>query len=158
MHADPAGEWLLRLICGIVGAVIFGTLAYVVCRIVNAVFPNALSGKAIAGITAAFAMLGGAIGAILGPKFLIKYSPKLVQAINKIEKTKFSIKPMKNLQAQSIFGISISDTLFIMLHMPHPQNNEWYFHLQVEVKIVKRQWKIAQIPIYHVTKGQWLTK
>ena len=55
----------------------------------------------------------------------------------------------------NIFGITISDTLIIMLHAPHPKYGEWYFHLQVEVKIGKTQRPLWKYPLLYVNPLKW---
>ena len=152
-HIDETGMWLARLISGVVGAAIFGTLAYVVCKIVG-MFVY-VSKSVTAAITIAFAALGGIIGAVLGPGFIAKHSPKLLQALQKIEKTKFSLKAIGPNTGGNIFGIVISNTLIIMLHAPHPKYNEWYFHLQVEVKLGRKQIQIWKKPIVNVNPKTW---
>ena len=152
-NIDETGMWLARLVCGVAAAALFATLANVVCKVVSIFVP--MSKKAIAAITVAFGVLGGVIGAALGPSFLLKHSPKLLKAINKIEKTRFSIKAIKPNGAGNIFGIVISNTLIIMLHAPHPKYNEWYFHIQVEVKLGRKQVVIWKKPIAYVNKKTW---
>jgi len=147
-HADPTGEWLARLITGVAGAAAFGALAFIVCKMFG------LDGKTTAIITAAFAVLGGIIGAVLGPSFLLKHAPKLLKAINAIEKTKFSLKAIPPNTHGNIFGINISNILMIMLHYPHP--NELFFHIQVDVKLPGiRQKTIWKKPIYYVKSMKW---
>lgn len=109
-------------------------------------------------MTVAFAVLGGVIGAALGPAFLAKHAPKLLQAINKIEKTRFSLKAIGPNGGGNIFGIVISNTLIIMLHAPHPKYQEWYFHIQVEVKLGRKQVQIWKKPIVYVNKKTWRYK
>ena len=134
-------------------AAIFGILALVVCKVVG-LFVS-ISNKVVSAITAVLALLGGVIGAILGPSFIAKHSPELLKAIQKIEKTKFSAKTFGPNTAGNIFGIVISNTLIIMLHAPHPRYNEWFFHIQVEVKIGKKQFEIWKKPIKNVDSKTW---
>ena len=148
---DETGMWLARLISGAVSAAIFGTLAHVVCKIVGSFVR--VSNSVTAAITIAFAALGGVIGAVLGPGFIAKHSPKLLQALNKIEKTRFSLKAIGPNTSGNIFGIVISNTLIIMLHAPHPKYNEWYFHLQVEVRLGRKQVVIWKKPIVYVSRN-----
>ena len=152
-NSDITGLWLARLVCGLAGAAVFGTLAYVVCKVVGMFVP--ISKKTTAAITVAFAALGGIIGAVLGPSFMLKHAPKLLQAINKIEKKKFSLKGFGPNTGGNIFGIIISDTLIIMLHQPHPKYKEWYYHIQVEVKIGRKQFVIWKKPIVYVNPKTW---
>ena len=147
-HSDPSGMWLSRLISGVVGTAVFGTLAHVVCKVVG-IFVK-IDKKTTAAITIAFSALGGIIGAALGPSFMAKHTPNLLKAIKKIEKTKFSLKPIRPNTGGNIFGIVISNTLIIMLHAPHPKLKEWYYHIQVEVKIGKRQYQIWRKVIWKV--------
>ena len=70
--------------------------------------------------------------------------------MKKIEKRKFDLRLLGPSRSGNIIGIGISDTLFIMLHVPHEHRN--YFHLQIDVKIVKKQTTIARIPLMVVTK------
>lgn len=79
----------------------------------------------------------------------------MLKAIQKIEKTKFSAKAFGPNTAGNIFGIVISNTLIIMLHAPHPKNNEWYFHIQVEAKLGKKQILIWKKPILYVNSKTW---
>ena len=153
INADSNGRWLARLVCGVASATIFATLALVVCKVVNIFTP--VSNKVTAAVTVACGALGGVIGAVLGVSFLTKHAPKLLQALNKIEKTKFSIKAIGPNTSGNIFGIVISNTLIIMLHAPHPKFNEWYFHIQVEVKIGKKQVTIWKKPIVNVNPKTW---
>ena len=153
MYSDPTGMWLDRLICGVVGAAVFGTLANVVCKIVGLFAP--IDKKTTAAITIAFAALGGIIGAVLGPSFMLKNTPNLLKAINQIEKTKFSLKAKGPNTGGNIFGIVISNTLIIMLHAPHPKYNEWFFHIQVEVKLGKKQFVIWKKAIWNVNPSTW---
>ena len=148
-NVDYDGTWLERVVCGVASAAVFGTLAFIICRIL------ALDNKTTAIVTAAFAGLGGIIGAALGPKFLAKNSKKLLNAINKIEKKKFSIKGFGPNLDGNIFGINISDTLIIMLHAPHPKTGEWFFHIQVEVKIGKTQRPLWKYPLLYVNPLTW---
>ena len=152
-NADSNGKWLARLVCGIASAAVFATLAYVVCKVVNIFTP--VSKKVTAAITAACGALGGIIGAALGVSFLAKHAPKLLQAIQKIEKTRFSLKAIGPNTGGNIFGIVISNTLIIMLHAPHPKYNEWYFHIQIEVKLGKNQVPIWKKPIVYVNPKTW---
>ena len=152
-NADSNGKWLARLVCGITSGALFATLAYVVCKVVNIFTP--VSKKVTAAITGACSVLGGIIGATLGVSFLAKHAPKLLQAIKKIEKTRFSLKAIGPNTGGNIFGIVISNTLIIMLHAPHPKYNEWYFHIQVEVKIGKKQIPIWKRPIVYVNPRTW---
>ena len=152
-NADSNGKWLARLVCGIASAALFATLAYVVCKVVNIFTP--VSKKVTAAITVACGALGGIIGAALGVSFLAKHAPKLLQAIQKIEKTRFSLKAIGPNTGGNIFGIVISNTLIIMLHAPHPKYNEWYFHIQVEVKLGKKQIPIWKKPIVNVNPKTW---
>ena len=152
-NADSNGKWLARLVCGIASAALFATLAYVVCKVVNIFTP--VSKKVTAAITVACGALGGIIGAALGVSFLAKHAPKLLKAIQKIEKTRFSLKAIGPNTGGNIFGIVISNTLIIMLHAPHPKYNEWYFHIQVEVKLGKKQIPIWKKPIVYVNPKTW---
>lgn len=125
-----------------------GTLAYATCRILG------LDGKTTAIVTASFAVLGGVIGAVLAPKFLLKHAPKLLKAIQAIEKTKFSLKAIPPNGHGNIFGINISNILMIMLHYPHP--SELFFHIQVDVKLPGiRQKTIWKKPLIYVKSMTW---
>ncbi len=150
-NVDYFGEWLARVICALAGAAILGTLAVLICNILK-LFVN-VSDKTAKIIAIACAALGGVIGAILGVRFLTKYAPNLAKAINKIEKEKFSIKAIGPNASGNIFGIVISKTLIIMLHAPHPNKGENYFHIQVEVKIGKTQKTIYKKAILNVSKN-----
>ena len=152
-NADSNGKWLARLVCGIASAALFATLAYVVCKVVNIFTP--VSKKVTAAITVACGALGGIIGAALGVSFLAKHAPKLLQALQKIEKTRFSLKAIGPNTGGNIFGIVISNTLIIMLHAPHPKYNEWYFHIQIEVRLGKKQVPIWKKPIVYVNPKTW---
>ena len=153
INADANGRWLVRLVCGIASAALFATLACVVCKVVNIIAP--VSKNVTAAVTAACGVLGGVIGAALGASFLAKYAPKLLQAIQKIEKTKFSLKAIGPNTGGNIFGIVISNTLIIMLHAPHPKYNEWFFHVQIEAKIGKKQVQLWKKPIVYVNPKTW---
>ena len=155
-YVDSAGEWLARLVGGVAGAAIFGTLAHVLCKLIGSFVP--MSKKTSAAITVAVAALGGIIGAVFGPSFIGKHSPKLLRAINQIEKTKPSLKMFGPTLDGNILGIVISNTLVIMLHGPHPKFGEWYFHLQVEAKFGKKQVPIGKIPLYYVDAEDWKRK
>ena len=72
-----------------------------------------------------------------------------------IEKTKFSLKAKGPNTGGNIFGIVISNTLIIMLHAPHPKYNEWFFHIQVEVKLGKKQFVIWKKAIWNVNPSTW---
>ncbi|MCM1260430.1 MAG: RHS repeat-associated core domain-containing protein [Prevotella sp.] len=87
-NGDYDGIWLECVVCGVASAAVFGTLAFITCRIL------ALDNKTTAIVTATFAGLGGIIGAALGPKFLAKNSKKLLNAINKIEKRNSQLKDL----------------------------------------------------------------
>ena len=63
---DPSGRWLARLICGVAGAAIFGTIANVFCRILGIVTTTRRW------ITVGFAALGGIRGAVLGQHYFRK--------------------------------------------------------------------------------------
>ena len=60
MNVDPTGYWLARVLSGVAVGAIFGTLAFVVSKILH------LNSRTTAIITVAFAALGGIIGAALG--------------------------------------------------------------------------------------------
>jgi len=132
---------------------LFALLANVVCKVVNIFTP--VSKKVTATITVACGVLGGIIGAALGASFLAKHAPKLLKALQKIEKTKFSLKAIGPNTGGNIFGIVISNTLIIMLHAPHPKYNEWFFHIQIEAKIGKRQIELWKKPIVNVNPKTW---
>ena len=57
--------------------------------------------------------------------------------IDRKVKRKFSIRLFVPNRSGNIIGLDISDTIFIMLHAPHKNRN--YFHLQIDVKIVKNR-------------------
>ena len=140
MNVDPTGYWLARVLSGVAVGAIFGTLAFVVSKILH------LNSRTTAIITVAFAALGGIIGAALGPSFLIKHAPNLLKAIKQLEKTRFSLKPIGPNSHGNLFGINISNTLMIMLHYPIP--GEKYFHLQVDIRLLgMRQKTIWRYPI-----------
>lgn len=43
-----------------------------------------------------------------------------------------------------------------MLHAPHPKYNEWYFHLQVDVKLSgRKQVTIFKYPLKYVDPFTW---
>ena len=150
VHIDTEGNWLARVVCGVIGATAFALLANVVCRILG------LDARTRTIVTIAFGALGGIIGAVLGPSFLAKHAPKLLKAIQEIEKRKFSLKAIGPNLYGNIFGIVISNVLIIMLHSPHPKYNEWYFHIQVEVKLEgKHQVTIFKYPLLYVNPGKW---
>ena len=151
-HVDMTGEWLARVVGGVSGAVLFGTLAHIICKIIGQFVP--VSKQASATITAVAAALGGVIGAVLGPGFIAKHSSRFLKALNKLEKTKFSMKMIGPNTGGNIFGINISNTLIIMLHAPHPKYGEWYFHLQVDVNIGK-QFTIFKQPLLYVNSNTW---
>lgn len=144
-NVDPTGRWLANLLCGAISAAVFALLANTVCNICG------VSGGTKAGVVIACGLLGGIIGGVLGPKFLAKHAPNLMKALKQIEKRRLSIKKISNLKSGNIFGIVISDTLIIMLHTPHAKYKEWYFHIQVEVKLGKHnQFVIWKKPILNV--------
>lgn len=144
-NVDPTGRWLANLLCGAISAAVFALLANTVCNICG------VSGGTKAGVVIACGLLGGIIGGVLGPKFLAKHAPNLMKALKQIEKRRLSIKNISNLKSGNIFGIVISDTLIIMLHTPHAKYKEWYFHIQVEVKLGKHnQFVIWKKPILNV--------
>ena len=146
---DANGNWLDRLVCGVVAAAAFALLAYIVCRIFE------FDKKTTTIVTLAFAALGGIIGAALGPSFLARYAPNLLKALKQIEHTKFSLKAIGPNKGGNIFGIVISNTLIIMLHAPHPKYNEWFFHLQIEVNIAGFQIPIFKYPLLYVNPAKW---
>ena len=155
-NSDRTGRWVERVVGGIAGAAIFAALAYTVCDVIS-LFVN-ISKKTIAATVAAFALLGGIIGAVFGPSFIAKHSTRMMRAIRGIEKRKFSVKPFGPTLNGNIFGITISGVLIIMLHAPHPKYNEWFFHLQVEVKPGRRQFEIWKCPIIYVDMKSWKKK
>lgn len=109
-------------------------LARVVCGVIGAT---------------AFALLANVVCKILGLDARTK-------AIQEIEKRKFSLKAIGPNLSGNIFGIVISNVLIIMLHSPHPKYNEWYFHIQVEVKLEGRhQVTIFKYPLLYVNHGKW---
>jgi RHS repeat-associated protein len=154
IHADPSGEWLARAVSGVVGAAVFGTLANLAIRVVGLFTP--VSKKVRTGVTLAFAALGGTLGAILGPSFMAKHTPKLLKAIKQIQNRKFNVKAFGPTKAGNIFGITISKTLIIMLHMPHVHRP--YFHIQIAVKIGKsKQKNVARINISpKIKNSKWI--
>ena len=153
-HIDNTGEWLERLICGLTGAAVLGFLGRLICSILKLFVNVSKRIEIIVGL--ACAALGAVIGAILGVRFLTKYAPRLLKAIQQIEKKKFSIKAIGPNKSGNIFGIIISGTLIIMLHAPHPSKREWYYHIQVEAKFGRKQIIIYKKPIYYVdTNWRW---
>ena len=58
-YMDSTGNWLLQAICGIAGAVVFGTVANILCRLLGV---NATTRRLI---TAGFALIGGILGRCL---------------------------------------------------------------------------------------------
>ena len=155
--SDTSGMWLARLICGVTSAAIWAILGNLICRVVGQfVYVNS---KTKTVITLAAAALGGVIGAVFGPSFMARHTPNLLRAINQLEKTRFSLKAIGPNTSGNIFGIVISNTLIIMLHAPHPKYNEWYFHIQVEYRISKRnQILLWKQPIYYVNSRTWRWK
>ena len=149
-NIDSSGQWLERVVCGVIAATAFALLANIVCRILG------LNKKTRTIVTIAFAALGGIIGATLGPSFMMKHAPKLLKALKEIEKTKFSLDFKGPNSGGNIFGVVISKVLVIMLHAPHPKSNEWYFHLQVEVKLSgRKQVTIFKYPLKYVDPFTW---
>ena len=73
----------------------------------------------------------------------------------RIQDSKFTINIIGPSRGGNIFGVGISDTIFIMLHYPHPKYNEWYFHVQIEIKIGRKQFKVAKIPVWRVDPEKW---
>lgn len=149
-NIDSSGQWLERVVCGVIAATAFALLANIVCRILG------LNKKTRTIVTIAFAALGGIIGATLGPSFMMKHAPKLLKALKEIEKTKFSLDFKGPNSGGNIFGVVISKVLVIMLHAPHPKYNEWYFHLQVDVKLSgRKQVTIFKYPLKYVDPFTW---
>ena len=79
-NTDENGHWLVRLFCGVAGAVVFGTVANIFCRILG------VSSTVRRWITAGFSLLGGILGAVFGPSLLAKFAPKALSWIKSVEK------------------------------------------------------------------------
>ena len=71
---------MVRLFCGVAGAVVFGTVANIFCRILG------VSSTVRRWITAGFSLLGGILGAVFGPSLLAKFAPKALSWIKSVEK------------------------------------------------------------------------
>ena len=128
---DSTGHWLVRLVCGIAGAAVFGTVANVICRVFG------VSTTVRRWITVGFAALGGVLGAIFGPALLGKIAPKALKWINSIEKSigkKFKPFAGKN----CIIGIVINNRLKIMLHYPHHRKG---YHIAIQHKTFSGRWR-----------------
>ena len=130
---DPSGYWATRAISAVVGAAIFGTVAYLVVSLFG------LSGNIKAGAVGLFAVIGGILGGLFGPTLLSKAVPKLMNWLKEIRRTTKFIKP----KGENLGGIVIMNKVRIMLHAPHlknPRNPHKYLHLQIEVFSFK--WRI----------------
>ena len=127
-NTDENGHWLVRLFCGVAGAVVFGTVANIFCRILG------VSSTVRRWITAGFSLLGGILGAVFGPSLLAKFAPKALSWIKSVEKAmNKKFKPFSS--SQCIIGVVICNRLKIMVHYPH--HNKGY-HIAIEHKINKR--------------------
>lgn len=127
-NKDVTGKWLWNVICGVVGATLFGSIAYFICDLFN------LSGDLKIGVTAGFATAGAILGAVFGPKLLAsafnKIKPWLKEMRRKTKRIKYDPRNPENLGGVVLFGV-----IRIMVHLPHlknPFNPHKYLHLQIE--------------------------
>ncbi len=140
-NIDSKGQWLARLICGVAGAVVFGTVANVFCRLLG------VDTSTRRWITAGFAALGGVLGAIFGPSLLAKFAPKALKWIQSIEKSlSKKFKPFSG--KHCIIGIVINGKLKIMLHYPHHGKG---YHIAIEHKTLGGRWR-KTIPDIEIKK------
>ncbi len=141
---DSNGKWLIQLVCGIAGAVIFGTVANVLCRLLG------VNSTVRGCITAGFALLGGILGAAFGPSIVGKIAPKALEWVNKLEKiinSKSNFRPII-FEGQTIIGFEYN-RFKIMLHPTHKKEPEKGWHIAIQHKTAHGNWvpTIPDIPL-----------
>ena len=132
-NSDSTGTFWIRAISAAAGAVIFGTVAYLVASLFK--LPNDLKWGAVA----IFSTIGGVLGGLFGPSLISKALPKLTKWLKEVKRNTKIIKP----KGENLGGIVIMNKVRIMLHLPHiknPRNPHKYLHLQIEVFSFK--WRI----------------
>ena len=114
-YMDSTGNWLLQAICGIAGAVVFGTVANILCRLLGV---NATTRRLI---TAGFALIGGILGAAFGATLVGKIAPKALAWVRKLEQiinNKSRLRPML-FEGHVAIGWEWDHRFKIMLHSKH---------------------------------------
>ena len=155
--ADPDGNWLIQVVCGIAGAAIFETAANIICRLLGV---NASVRRLI---TAGFALIGGVLGAAFGPSIVGKIAPKALAWVNNLEKIinrKSRLRPML-FEGHVAIGWEWDRRIKIMLHFKHKNEPEKGMHIAIQ-HFTGRNWRrtIPDIPIKSLGKVfiNWVKK
>ncbi len=156
-NADPSGEWLIQLVCGIAGAAIFGTVANVLCRLLG------VDATVRRWVTAGFASLGGILGAAFGPSIVGKIAPEALKWVNNLEKiinSKSSFRPLL-FEGQTIIGFEYKN-FKIMIHPTHKKEPAKGWHIAIQHKTLFGNWRktIPDIPLKKLGKVfmEWAKK
>ena len=148
-YMDSTGNWLLQAICGIAGAVVFGTVANILCRLLGV---NATTRRLI---TAGFALIGGILGAAFGATLVRKIAPKALAWVRKLEQiinNKSRLRPML-FEGHVAIGWEWDHRFKIMLHSKHNGELEKGIHISIQ-HFTGRNWRktIPDIPIKSLGK------
>ena len=156
-YMDSTGNWLLQAICGIAGAVVFGTVANILCRLLGV---NATTRRLI---TAGFALIGGILGAAFGATLVRKIAPKALAWVRKLEQiinNKSRLRPML-FEGHVAIGWEWDHRFKIMLHSKHNGELEKGIHISIQ-HFTGRNWRktIPDIPIKSLGKVfiNWMKK
>ena len=147
-YEDPTGNWLIQVICGVVGAAVFATVANVICRLLGV---NATVARLI---TTGFALIGGVLGAAFGPTLVGKIVPEALKWVNNLEKIingKSRLRPM--FEGQMAIGWEWDRRFKIMLHFKHKNEPQKGMHIAIQ-HFTGRNWRrtIPDIPIKSLGK------
>ena len=142
-YMDSTGNWLLQAICGIAGAVVFGTVANILCRLLGV---NATTRRLI---TAGFALIGGILGAAFGATLVGKIAPKALAWVRKLEQiinNKSRLRPML-FEGHVAIGWEWDHRFKIMLHSKHNGELEKGIHISIQ-HFTGKNWRktISDIP------------
>lgn len=156
-YMDSTGNWLLQAICGIAGAVVFGTVANILCRLLGV---NATTRRLI---TAGFALIGGILGAAFGATLVGKIAPKALAWVRKLEQiinNKSRLRPML-FEGHVAIGWEWDHRFKIMLHSKHNGELEKGIHISIQ-HFTGKNWRktIPDIPIKSLGKVfiNWMKK
>ena len=156
-YMDSTGNWLLQAICGIAGAVVFGTVANILCRLLGV---NATTRRLI---TAGFALIGGILGAAFGATLVGKIAPKALAWVRKLEQSinnKSRLRPML-FEGHVAIGWEWDHRFKIMLHSKHNGELEKGIHISIQ-HFTGKNWRktIPDIPIKSLGKVfiNWMKK
>ena len=134
--ADNTGKWLIQLVCGVAGAAVFGTVANVLCRLLE------IDSTVRRYITAGFALLGGILGGVFGPSIVGKIAPKALEWVNKLEKAINHKSDFRLIifEGQTIIGFEYKN-FKIMLHPTHKKEPQKGWHIAIQHKTAFGNWR-----------------